>query len=457
MMLVVGLCATASASIRPSTVEAPVWYQLKSGNNYLGWQNYGAIYAMLDGMNPGSVNNPDMLFWAFIPADEGYKLLNKANHLYLGVVDNYVNLSDEGIVWTVTETDEMLTLSCDAGELYNDYFIQVGNRTPISFTPIEENDSPIAFLTIVEASTVAAPVWYQLKSGENYLGWTESDAVYAKLEGMKPGSVSNPDKLSWAFISTDDGYKLLNKANGLYLDVIDNIVCLTVEGRVWTVTETDNCLTLSCSDGELYDDGLVKVGGNSPVSFTPVKPDDNPFIPVSVIKPSTVETPIWYQLRSGDDYLGWYDWGAIYTKLEGITPTSIDDADKLSWAFISIDDGYKLLNKANGQFMGVRDGYVNLSEEGVVWTVTQYEDEGYITFTYGDDALYSSYFVQVGNHEPVHFTLIEMGSSIPTALNAVSYSPIDEVYDMQGRRIGSQVKNLPAGIYMVNGRKVVVR
>lgn len=176
-----------------------------------------------------------------------------------------------------------------------------------------------------------------------------------------------------------------------------------------------------------------------------------------LFKPSTVENPIWYQLQSGDDYLGWYDYGAIYTKLDDVTPESIDDVDKLEWAFIPSDEGYRLLNKANSQFMGVVENYVNLSEEGIVWTVDEFKEDGYITFSCSDGALYSSYFVQVGNRTPAHFTPIEMVPPIPTALNAVSYSSVDEVYDLQGRRIGSQVKNLPAGIYMVNGRKVVVR
>ena len=176
-----------------------------------------------------------------------------------------------------------------------------------------------------------------------------------------------------------------------------------------------------------------------------------------LFKPSTVENPIWYQLQSGNDYLGWYDYGAIYTKLDDVTPESIDDVDKLEWAFIPSDEGYRLLNKANSQFMGVVENYVNLSEEGIVWTVDEFKEDGYITFSCSDGALYSSYFVQVGNRTPAHFTPIEMVPPIPTALNAVSYSSVDEVYDLQGRRIGSQVKNLPAGIYMVNGRKVVVR
>lgn len=176
-----------------------------------------------------------------------------------------------------------------------------------------------------------------------------------------------------------------------------------------------------------------------------------------LFKPSTVENPIWYQLQSGNEYLGWYDYGAIYTKLEGVTPESIDDVDKLEWAFIPSDEGYRLLNKAKSQFMGVVENYVNLSEEGIVWTVDEFKEDGYITFSCSDGALYSSYFVQVGNRTPAHFTPIEMVPPIPTALNAVSYSSVNEVYDLQGRRIGSQVKNLPAGIYMVNGRKVVVR
>ena len=34
MMLVVGVCFTISASIKPSTVENPIWYQLQSGNEF---------------------------------------------------------------------------------------------------------------------------------------------------------------------------------------------------------------------------------------------------------------------------------------------------------------------------------------------------------------------------------------------------------------------------------------
>ena len=50
---------------------------------------------------------------------------------------------------------------------------------------------------------------------------------------------------------------------------------------------------------------------------------------------------------------------------------------------------------------------------------------------------------------------------IPTGLQSVSSSPATHqsspVYDLQGRLVGSQLNGLPAGIYMVNGRKVVVR
>ena len=326
MMLVVGVCFTISASIKPSTVENPIWYQLQSGNEYLGWYDYGAIYTKLEGVTLESIDDTDKLEWAFIPTDEGYRLLNKANSQFMGVREGYVNLSDEGIVWTVDEFEDegYITFSCSDGALYSSYFVQVGNRTPAHFTPIE----------------VVSPI---------------------------PTSI---------FAS---------------------------------------------------------------------------------IKPSTVENPIWYQLQSGNEYLGWYDYGVIYTKLEGVTLESIDDVDKLEWAFIPSDEGYRLLNKANSQFMGVVENYVNLSEEGIVWTVDEFMEDGYITFSCSDGALYSSYFVQVGNRTPAHFTPIEMVPPIPTALNAVSYSSVDEVYDLQGRRIGSQVKNLPAGIYMVNGRKVVVR
>ena len=48
---------------------------------------------------------------------------------------------------------------------------------------------------------------------------------------------------------------------------------------------------------------------------------------------------------------------------------------------------------------------------------------------------------------------------IPTAISSVSSqsATAGDVYDLQGRRVASQLKGLPAGIYMVNGRKVIIR
>ena len=176
-----------------------------------------------------------------------------------------------------------------------------------------------------------------------------------------------------------------------------------------------------------------------------------------LFKPSTVENPIWYQLKRGNDYLGWQDWGAIYTWLEGFNPDNVANPDVLEWAFIPTDDGYKMLNKANGLFMGVIDNYVNMTDEGTVWTVGEYVDEGYITFTCSAGALYSSYFVQVANTEPIHFTPIEMADPSSINLSTSDAQQPVTIFDLQGRRIGSQMKNLPAGVYIVNGRKVVIR
>ena len=129
----------------------------------------------------------------------------------------------------------------------------------------------------------------------------------------------------------------------------------------------------------------------------------------------------------------------------------------LEWAFIPTDDGYKMLNKANGKFMDVVDNYVNMTDEGTVWTVGEYVDEGYITFTCSAGALYSSYFVQVANTEPIHFTPIEMADPSSINLSTSDAQQPVTIFDLQGRRIGSQMKNLPAGVYIVNGRKVVIR
>ena len=176
-----------------------------------------------------------------------------------------------------------------------------------------------------------------------------------------------------------------------------------------------------------------------------------------LFKPSTVENPIWYQLKRGNDYLGWQDWGAIYTWLEGFNPDNVANPDVLEWAFIPTDDGYKMLNKGNGKFMDVVDNYVNMTDEGTVWTVGEYVDEGYITFTCSAGALYSSYFVQVANTEPIHFTPIEMADPSSINLSTSDAQQPVTIFDLQGRRIGSQMKNLPAGVYIVNGRKVVIR
>ena len=46
---------------------------------------------------------------------------------------------------------------------------------------------------------------------------------------------------------------------------------------------------------------------------------------------------------------------------------------------------------------------------------------------------------------------------IPTAIDALSQGTVPSaVYDLQGRRVGMSLKALPAGVYVVNGRKVVV-
>ena len=44
-----------------------------------------------------------------------------------------------------------------------------------------------------------------------------------------------------------------------------------------------------------------------------------------------------------------------------------------------------------------------------------------------------------------------------TGISSISYNDSKEVYDLSGRKVGTSTSRLPKGIYIVNGRKVVVK
>ena len=44
-----------------------------------------------------------------------------------------------------------------------------------------------------------------------------------------------------------------------------------------------------------------------------------------------------------------------------------------------------------------------------------------------------------------------------TGISSIGYNEPEEVYDLSGRRVGISLSRLPKGIYIVNGRRVVVK
>lgn len=157
LLAMVGMQSVCAADFTPSTIDDPVWYQLKAGDNYLGWQDYGAIYAKIEDMTLASVDNPDVLQWAFIAEGEGYKLYNKANNLYLGVNSGYVNVSADAVVWTVTESGDEITLSCADGNLYTNYFVQVGTNPATHFIVVPTDNVPTAITSVTDSTPHAEP------------------------------------------------------------------------------------------------------------------------------------------------------------------------------------------------------------------------------------------------------------------------------------------------------------
>ena len=77
-----------------------------------------------------------------------------------------------------------------------------------------------------------------------------------------------------------------------------------------------------------------------------------------------------------------------------------------------------------------------------------------LTLTGGEDDCYEFSFV-----DGVLTVTESTVPPIPTAISAVAIDELfgtAEVFDLQGRRVNT-TNNLPAGIYVVNGRKIVVR
>lgn len=152
------VCNTASAAITPSTEDNPVWYQLvNSSNQYLAWQDWGTVYAKIETDNNLAGFTDEMVQWAFIPSGDGYKLYNNARGQYLGITTSspyYVNVTDTGIEWTVTEDDNgQITLKCSKGNLYNNYFVYAGDRPAEKFTPVLVESDVTSIKSMVNGRT----------------------------------------------------------------------------------------------------------------------------------------------------------------------------------------------------------------------------------------------------------------------------------------------------------------
>lgn len=459
MIILAAVCTSASAAIKPSTVDNPIWYQLKNGNNYLGWMDWGAIYAKLEGVNPNNIDNTDKLEWAFIPSGDGYKLLNKANGQYLGVRENYVNLSEEGVVWTVTETDDYLTLKFGDDNLYDNYFVMVGTKSPVKFTPIEiveetptfiftdldgnevSDGSVIVVNTLNEDGKMVVPLKARNVSGEKM-----AVSMYENIDAKPSGEWETCAFGNYMQLEAT-GYSSKSVVAADYdSDIQTEWIPVAGLDATWEATLQIHIFNIA---DEVAGDEVIAYGPTVTVRFEYV--DTTPGS--TDIKPSTADDPVWYQIKRGDDYLGWTNYGAVYAKLKGVTPNNVDDTDKLEWAFISTGDGYKLLNKANGLYLGVREKYVNLNAEGVVWTVTQTDD--YLTLKCDDGNLYDDdIFLMVGTRSPEKFTVKEIPSEA-TAISSVNMGQDSTVvYDLSGRRIAQHAAK---GLYVVNGRLVLMK
>ena len=143
---------------------------------------------------------------------------------------------------------------------------------------------------------------------------------------------------------------------------------------------------------------------------------------------------------------------------------------------VDFEDGYLVVKKVkltatvvdatreqfseNPEFEIVFEGFRNNDDATcidqmpvVVTDATPESDPGeyVLTLTGGEDDCYT--------FELVNGLLTVTEYVIPTGLNVYDATPSHPttVYDLQGRRVGNQLQGLPAGIYMVNGRKIVVR
>ena len=160
LMFAAVVSSTASAAIIPSTEDTPVWYQLVSSDNkYLAWQDWGTVYAKIETSNNLSNFSDDMVSWAFIPSGDGYKVYNKEREQYLGITSEapfYVNLTASGIVWTVDEdANGQVALSCSEGNLYEQYFVYVGNKTAFRFNLVLVDDEATSIASVPTAEKSA--------------------------------------------------------------------------------------------------------------------------------------------------------------------------------------------------------------------------------------------------------------------------------------------------------------
>lgn len=206
----------------------------------------------------------------------------------------------------------------------------------------------------------------------------------------------------------------------------------------------------------------------------PQQPDDN----IKFVKASSVEAGARYLIvanSNGTLYAakpinnGSKTYGYLYVnRVTELNDTISLATDTISYAFEATDGGW-LLKDNKGRYYYHSGTYPNYNystsaADGSVWTVTPQSDgtfmiaasDGYYMQYAASYSSYGCYNTSKGILPMLYRLATETTDAITTTGTGTTELP-RTVYNLQGQAVGQSLEGLPAGIYILGGKKILVR
>lgn len=291
----------------------------------------------------------------------------------------------------------------------------------ISLTGSESKEFIVASPTFEYAAGV-----YTQKLTMKVTTETEGASIHYTIDGTEP-TLDNSIKMLDEYIHIDTTMTL--KAVAVYLDRANNdTIYSTVTSANYIISEPQTYKEVgSISAGKKY--FLVNKANN--------------------ILAKTV--------KESDSY------GYLYTKDVTIVNNSIEDAPYYAFTIEATEGGYTIKDYF-GRYLYMKGTYTSfnvsktLPDEGGVWTITFNEDgDAVITnILTGKYIQYSEQYSSYGAYDTETGSLPTLFEEVATDTSiepCVPYAPIsNDIYDLLGRK----VENPTRGIYIINGKKVIL-